>query len=77
MVSDWAEDGVKPLIYFNPYIANLTDILEADRQNLFKEGHEGGYFVKNSHGEVYLINSLSINFAIVDFTNPNACKWFG
>lgn len=24
MVDDWAQDGVKPFIYINPYIANLT-----------------------------------------------------
>lgn len=24
MVDDWAQDGVRPFIYINPYIANLT-----------------------------------------------------
>ena len=27
MVDNWAKDGVHPLVYFNPYIANLTDII--------------------------------------------------
>jgi len=46
MVDDWAKDGVRPLIYFNPYIANLTDI-EGPASNQFKEGVENDYFVKN------------------------------
>jgi alpha-glucosidase len=31
--------------------------------------------VRNEKGEVYLINSLSIKFAMVDFTNPDAWNW--
>lgn len=75
MVDEWAKDNVKPLVYFNPYIANLTEFVTG--QNLFQEGCQGDFFVKNKDGEVYLINSISINFAIVDFTNTAACKWFG
>jgi len=26
MVDDWAKDGVKPIIYLNPYIADFTGI---------------------------------------------------
>ena len=76
MVADWAKDGVRPLIYFNPYIANLTNI-EGPASNQFKEGVDNDYFVKNEDGEVYIIGSISIDFAMVDFTNPAACKWFG
>lgn len=33
MVSGWAKDGVKPMIYINPYFANLTD--SSITKNLF------------------------------------------
>lgn len=26
MIDDWKQDGVKPLIYINPYFANLSDV---------------------------------------------------
>jgi alpha-glucosidase len=42
---------------------------------LFVEGCEKGYFVKNSAGEPYLIKSVSIKFAMIDFTNPEAKQW--
>ena len=74
MVDAWAEDGVKPLIYINPYIANLTGT-PGIRQNQFEEGEAGGYFVKNQTGGTYLIDSISIKFAMVDFTNPDAWDW--
>ena len=45
MTSAWMNDGVKPMVYINPYIANLTDPLI--QRNLFKEGQQLGYFVKN------------------------------
>ena len=59
MIDAWAVDGVKPLIYINPYIANLTGV-PGIRQDQFAEGVEGGFFVKNTDGEPYLINSISI-----------------
>lgn len=37
MVDGWAKDGVKPMIYINPYFANLTGDPQITR-NLFVEG---------------------------------------
>lgn len=45
MVNNWKKDGVKPMIYINPYFANLTDA--SITRNLFLEGDANGYFVKN------------------------------
>ena len=36
---------------------------------------DNGYFIKNNVGETYLIHSVSIQFAMVDFTNPDAWNW--
>jgi len=59
MVDEWATDGVRPLIYINPYIANLTATGDL-RQDQFAEGDANGYFVKNSTNQTYLIQSISI-----------------
>ena len=75
MVDSWALDGVKPIIYLNPYIGDLSGFEVDLRQNLFKIGDENGYFVKNKEGKTYLINSLSIKFGTIDLTNPAAREW--
>lgn len=48
MVSDWKDDGVRPMVYMNPYFADLSSFNVTLRRDLFKEGVEGDYFVKNS-----------------------------
>jgi alpha-glucosidase (family GH31 glycosyl hydrolase) len=58
MVKRWKDDGVKPMIYINPYFANLSD--PQISRDLFKEGYEKGYFLKNKNNEVYLTYSVSI-----------------
>lgn len=73
MVSSFKADGVKPMIYINPYFANLNDA--SISRNLFKEGEQFGYFIKNSTGLPYLIKSVSIEFAMIDLTNPKARNW--
>ena len=75
MVSSWALDGVRPFIYINPYIADLSNFVTDLRQNLYAIGEQNGYFVKNKDGQTYLIKSVSIEFATVDFTNPAARDW--
>jgi alpha-glucosidase (family GH31 glycosyl hydrolase) len=46
MISNWTQDGVKAMIYINPYFANLTD--PSIKRNLFVEGDSQGFFVKNA-----------------------------
>ena len=46
MIGEWANDDVRPMIYMNPYFANLTGHQDI-RTNLFKIGDENGYFLKN------------------------------
>ena len=70
----WKEDGVRPMIYMNPYFANLTGNPDI-RRNLFKEADDQGFFLKNTDGKTYLIDSLSIQFGMIDFSNPKAKEW--
>jgi sulfoquinovosidase len=73
MIANWTQDGTKAMIYINPYFANLTDA--SITRNLFLEGDALGYFIKNKQNTTYLIKSVSIEFAMIDLTNPNARIW--
>jgi alpha-D-xyloside xylohydrolase len=60
--------GLKICVWINPYIAQ--------RSSLFTEGMEKGYLLKKPNGEVYQVDTWQPGMAFVDFTNPEACKWF-
>jgi alpha-glucosidase (family GH31 glycosyl hydrolase) len=69
MIDEWATEGVRPMVYMNPYFANLTGHSDI-RENLFKQADGCGFFLKNSTNQTYLIDSLSIKFGMIDFSNP-------
>jgi alpha-D-xyloside xylohydrolase len=63
------ERGLKISLWINPYIGQ--------RSALFEEGRKGGYFIKTTAGGVWQTDLWQPGMAIVDFTNPAACNWFG
>jgi alpha-D-xyloside xylohydrolase len=62
------QKGLKICVWINSYIAQES--------SLFDEGMEHGYFVKRPDGSVWQWDMWQPGMAIVDFTNPAACKWF-
>lgn len=68
MLQRLKEKGLKICVWINPYIAQ--------RSELFDEGMEKGYFIKNPDGTVWQWDKWQPGMAIVDFTNPDACKWY-
>jgi alpha-glucosidase len=62
------------MIYMNPYFANLTGN-PSIRDNYFKDLDDAGWMVKNGQNESYLIKSVSIEFGMLDFSNPEAREW--
>lgn len=62
------EKGLKVCVWINPYIAQASP--------LFQEGMEHGYFLKNAAGGVWQWDMWQPGMAIVDFTNPEACRWY-
>jgi len=60
--------GIKICVWINPYIAQ--------RSALFAEGKQGGYFLKRRNGAIYQTDEWQAGMAIVDFTNPDAVKWY-
>ncbi|MDE5950701.1 MAG: alpha-xylosidase, partial [Acetatifactor sp.] len=62
------DKGLNICVWINSYIGQES--------YLFKEGMEKGYFIKRPNGQVYQWDMWQPGMAIVDFTNPEAWKWF-
>ena len=62
------EKGLNICVWINPYIAQESV--------LFAEGKEKGYLIKRPNGDVWQWDMWQPGMALVDFTNPDACKWF-
>lgn len=60
--------GLKICVWINSYIGQES--------SLFEEGMEKGYFIKRKNGDVWQWDMWQPGMAIVDFTNPEAYKWF-
>jgi len=68
MLATIKESGVKICVWINPYVAQHSEI--------FEEGKENGYFLHKKDGSIWQSDFFAMGMAIVDFTNPEACKWF-
>lgn len=62
------EKGIKICVWINSYIGQESA--------LFEEGMEKDYFLKRPNGDVWQWDMWQPGLAIVDFTNPEACKWY-
>ncbi|WP_248924505.1 alpha-xylosidase [Paenibacillus hamazuiensis] len=60
--------GLKICVWINPYIAQ--------KSGLFDEGMERGYLVKTKDGDVWQWDRWQAGMGLVDFTNPDAVKWY-
>jgi alpha-D-xyloside xylohydrolase len=68
MLKRLKEKGVKICVWINSYIGQESA--------LFEEGVKNGYFIKRPNGDVWQWDMWQPGMAIVDFTNPEACKWY-
>lgn len=62
------EFGIKVCVWINSYIGQESA--------LFKEADEKSYLIKNTNGSLYQTDLWQAGMGIVDFTNPDAYKWF-
>lgn len=60
--------GLRFLAYVNPYLCNDG--------TLYAEGSKAGYFAKDKDGADYLVDFGEFQGGVVDFTNPDAARWF-
>ena len=68
MISRLHGRGLKVCVWINPYIAQ--------RSRLFAEGRDKGYLVKQADGSVWQWDMWQAGMALVDFTNPDAVRWY-
>lgn len=61
--------GLRICVWINPYIAQLSP--------LFAEGKAHGYLLKRPDGSVWQWDLWQPGMGVVDFTNPDARRWFG
>lgn len=62
------EKGVKICVWINSYVGQESV--------LFDEGMKKGYFLKRPDGSVWQWDMWQPGLAIIDFTNPKACRWY-
>lgn len=62
------ERGLRVCVWINPYIG--------ERSRLFAEGAERGFLLKRPNGDVYQRDRWQAGMAYVDFTNPEATRWY-
>ncbi|MCL2662488.1 MAG: alpha-xylosidase [Oscillospiraceae bacterium] len=62
------EKGLRVCVWINPYIGQKSP--------LFDEGSEKGYLLRKDDGSVWQWDMWQPAMGIVDFTNPDATKWY-
>jgi alpha-D-xyloside xylohydrolase len=68
MLARLKERGLAICVWINPYIA--------ERSRLFDEGLAHGYLLKRPNGDVYQRPRWQAGMGYVDFTNPDARRWY-
>ncbi|SDD90029.1 alpha-D-xyloside xylohydrolase [Paenibacillus sp. UNCCL117] len=62
------ERGLRICVWINSYIAQKSP--------LFEEGARNGYLVRTKEGDVWQWDRWQAGMGLVDFTNPEAVKWY-
>ncbi len=68
MLDRYHDKNLKICVWINPYIAQ--------KSYLFDEGQKLGYFVSKTNGDIWQTDMWQAGMALVDFTNPDATKWY-
>ncbi|GAA1758519.1 alpha-xylosidase [Agromyces humatus] len=68
MLSRLHEKDLRVCVWINPYIGQ--------RSPLFAEASTAGYLVKRPDGSVWQWDLWQAGMGLVDFTNPDATRWF-
>ncbi len=70
-----ARAGVVPMIYVNPFLADMTD-RPGDRPALYDVAEAAGYFVKRADGSTYATDQGDFKAGLMDLSNPEAREWY-
>jgi sulfoquinovosidase len=81
MVRSWAELGIRVLTYINPFFSadprSYRRNSTSEVRDIFREGFERGYYLypHDDHEQPYILHSGSIEFHMLDVSNPDARRW--
>ncbi|MCM2677223.1 alpha-xylosidase [Alkalicoccobacillus plakortidis] len=68
MLKRLKEKGLKICVWINPYIGQKSP--------LFKEAADQGFLLRKTDGRVWQWDKWQAGMGLVDFTNPEATKWY-
>jgi alpha-D-xyloside xylohydrolase len=68
MLARLHDRGLKVSVWINSYIAQ--------RSPLFREAADAGYLIRRPDGSVWQWDLWQAGMGVVDFTNPDAVRWF-
>ena len=68
LLKKYHERGLRVCVWINPYIGQNSP--------LFDEGMAAGYLLRMEDGTVWQTDMWQAGLGIVDFTNPDAVKWY-
>lgn len=68
--------GIRVLIYFNPYISDPKDASFEVTRNLFEEAVEQDWFVRDSSSKYFEVKAGLFGGNIIDLTNPAARAFY-
>lgn len=68
MLSHYKQKGLHICVWINPYIS--------EHSPLFEEGRNHDYLLKKTDGSVWQTDLWQAGMGIVDFTNPEATRWY-
>lgn len=68
MLARLHERGLRICVWINPYVAQASP--------LFAEAAADGFLLKRPNGDVWQTDLWQPGMGIVDFTNPDACRWY-
>ncbi len=68
MLQRLRDRGLRVCVWINPYVGQAASI--------FQEGAAKGYFLKRPDGSVWQWDMWQPGMAVVDFTNPEARRWY-
>lgn len=66
-IKELRQMGIRVLGYVNPFLAV--------EKPLYRQASEKGYCVKNKDGKDYYVTITTFPAAMIDLTNPDACRW--
>ena len=74
LVASLNDEGVRTLIYLNPYIVDPSG-RDGIERNLFEEAESSKYLVEYANGETFWMDQGGFEAALIDLTNPSARDW--